>query len=95
MLQGAREALRKKELDTVWGIREPGGQPILGDSVIQTRGNQLMVAEKSYILTPGLLELLLNKHPQMGQISPQDWEDYQAMVISTNTNRKRLSLIHI
>jgi len=25
----------------------------------------------------------------MGQITPQDWEDYQAMVISSSTNRKR------
>jgi len=48
-----------------------------------------MVAGKTYILTPGLLELLLKKHPQMSQITPQDWDDYQAMVASTNTNRKR------
>ena len=89
VLQETREALRKKNLDNVWGIRESGGQLMLGDSVIQTRGNKLMVAEKSYILTPGLLELLLKKHPHMGPITPQDWEDYQTMVISTNTNRKR------
>jgi len=76
-------------LDTVWGIRESGGQLTLGDSAIQTHGNQLMVAGKTYILTPGLLELLLEKQPQMSQITPQDWDDYQAMVTSTNTNRKR------
>jgi len=89
VLREAREALRKKDLDTVWGIRESGGQLKLGDSAIQTHGNQLMVAGKTYILTPGLLELLLKKHPQMSQITPQDWKDYQAMVTSTNTNRKR------
>ena len=89
VLQEAREALRKKDLDTVWGVRESGGQLMLGDTAIQTHGNQLMVAGNSYILTPGLLELLLKKHPQMSQITPQDWDDYQAMVTSTNTNRKR------
>ena len=52
----AREALRKKDLDTVCGIRESGGQLMLGDSVIQAQGNQLMVAEK-YILITGLLTL--------------------------------------
>jgi len=25
----------------------------------------------------------------MSQITPHDWEDYQAMVVSTNANRKR------
>ena len=89
VLQKAREALRKKDLDTVWGIRESGGQLMLGDTAIETHGNQLMVAGKTYILTPGLLELLLNKYPQMSQITPQGWEDYQVMVTSTNTNRKR------
>jgi len=39
VLQEAREALRKKDLDTVWGIRESGGQLMLGDSAIQTHGN--------------------------------------------------------
>ena len=43
----------------------------------------------TYTITPGLLELLLKKQPQMSQITPQDWDDYQAMVTSTNTNRKR------
>ena len=60
-----------------------------GDSAIQSYGNQLMVAGKTYILTPGLLEPLLKKQPQMSPITPQDWDDYQAMVTSTNTNRKR------
>jgi len=89
VLQEARKALRKEDLDTVWGIRESGGQLMLGDSAIQTHGNQLMVAGKSFILIPGVLELLLKKQPQMSQITPQDWEDYQTMVTSTNTNRKR------
>jgi len=62
VLQEARGALRKKGLDTVWGIRESGGQLMLGDTAIQTHGNQLMVAGKTYILTPGLLELL-KTHP--------------------------------
>jgi len=92
MLKQAREALRKKDLDKVWGIRESGGQLMLCDSAIQTHGNQLMVAENSYILTPGLLELLLKKQPQMNQITPQDWDDYQTMVTSTNTNRSTLPL---
>ena len=89
MLGQAREALRKKDLDTVWGIRESGGQIMLGDTAIQTHGNQLMVAGKTYILTPGLLELLLKKQPQMNQITPQDWDDNQTMVTSTYINRKR------
>jgi len=76
-------------LDTVQGIRDSGSQLMLGDLAVQTHGNQLMVAGKSCTLTPGLLELLLKKHPQMSQITPQDSEDYQAMVASTNTNRKR------
>ena len=54
VLQEVRQALRKKDLDTVWGIRESGGQLMLGDTAIQTHGNQLMVAGKSYILTPVL-----------------------------------------
>jgi len=70
VLQEAREALRKKDLDTVWGIRESGGQLMLGDTAIQTHGNQLTVARNSYILTPGRPELLLKKHPQMSQITP-------------------------
>jgi len=61
VLQEAREALRKKDLDTVWGIRESGGQLMLGDSAIPTHGNQLTFAGNSYILTRGLLELLLKK----------------------------------
>jgi len=89
LLQEARQTLRKKDLDTVWGIRESGGQLMLGDTAIQTQGNKLTVARNSYTLTPGLLELLVKKHPQMSQITPQDWDDYQAMVTSTNTNRKR------
>ena len=30
VLQEVRQALRKKDLDTVWGIRESGGQLMLG-----------------------------------------------------------------
>ena len=46
VLQEARQALRKKDLDTVWGrpIRESGGQLMLGDTAIQTHGNKLTVA---------------------------------------------------
>ena len=62
---------------------------MLGDTAIQTQGNKLMLAGKTYILTPGLLELLLKKQPQMIQITPHDWEDYHAMVTNTNTNRNR------
>jgi len=61
---------------------------MLGDTAIQTHGNEFMVAGKTYILTPGLLELLLKKQPPMNQITPQDWEDYQTMMTSTNTIRK-------
>ena len=89
LLRDTREAVRKANLDTVWGIRESGGQLMLGDSVVQTQGNQLTVGGKSYVLTPGLLELLLKKHPHMSHITPQDWEHYQTMVTSTNANRKR------
>ena len=89
MQQEARGALRKNGLETVWGIRESGGRFMLGDSTIQRHGNQLMVAGNSNTLTPGLKELLLKKRPQMSQITPQDWDDYQAMLTSTNTNRKR------
>jgi len=72
VLQEAREALRRKDLDTVWGIRESGGRFMLGDSTVQMHGNQLMVAGNSYTLTPGLIELLLKKHPQMSEMRPQD-----------------------
>jgi len=88
VLQEAREALRKKDLDSVWGIRASGERFMLGDSAVQRHGNQLTVAGNSYTMTPGLIELLLKKHPQMSQITPQDWDDYQTMVTSTNTNRK-------
>jgi len=38
VLQEVRQALRKKDLDTVWGIRESSGQLMLGDSAIETYG---------------------------------------------------------
>jgi len=63
LLRQTRDTLRKKDLDTTWGVREVQGRLMIGDSPLQTHGDQLVVENNTYTLTPGLLDLLLKKGP--------------------------------
>jgi len=61
---------------------------MIRDSRLQTHGDQLIVANNTYTLTPGLLDLLLKKDPDLSHISPQEWDTYQTIVTNTHTNRR-------
>lgn len=96
-----KETSQKKtpHLDTLYGFRTEDGSILLGNDVVLVKGNdpselKYSVKNKSFPVTYGLTELLLNKNPK--NYNTDDLKTYRKMLTYTNahkTNFKRTGYI--
>jgi hypothetical protein len=59
-------------------------QYTIGNSVINFDNNVMEIADHKYEATPGLMELLTKKDPDMDKIFEEDKVDYKRIIIDTN-----------
>lgn len=82
------DSVRKKELDTAYGVRRRDNTWVIGDSRIDFDKNTINIGNKTYHQTRGLLELLFKKTPLDEYIGQQDIANYREIVRMTNAHRK-------
>jgi hypothetical protein len=75
-------------LDKVYGIRSDGIRWLLGNSAIKINNDKVVVANKTYNTTPGLLELLFMKIPSDKKFTQADLKMYKEMVLDTSAHKK-------
>lgn len=78
-------------LDETYGIRFDGTRFTFGDSVVTMGDNELEIGEERYMATPGLMELLFMKSPNMSLVDSEDKKQYKNILTHTNAHRKRYS----
>jgi hypothetical protein len=75
-------------LDKVYGIRSDGKHWLLGNSVININDEKIIVANKTYKTTPGLLELLFLKTPSDKKYTQSDLKMYKEMILDTSAHKQ-------
>lgn len=78
-------------LDDTYGVRYDGKQFSIGDSIVTMGDNELEIGEDRYVATPGLMELIFMKKPDMTIVDDDDRKQYKNILSSTNAHRKRYS----
>lgn len=71
-----------------FGVRQERGKLLLGTAHISVTENDISVGEQKYVKTPGLIELLFKKSPDLSIISTHDLQHYKTMLINTNAHRR-------
>ncbi|XP_015124944.1 uncharacterized protein LOC107046755 [Diachasma alloeum] len=77
----------KRELDTDFGVRFLKKDMKIGDSEVTFQGNSMILKDQEYTLTPGLIELIFKKSPNMNLITETDKHIYGNIIRSTNAHR--------
>ena len=75
----------RKAVDNTYGFYKKDGRLWMGNKTVQlnTKRKILTVDYIVYDLTPGLLELITNKHPRLGQYNNNDKGVYRSLVAQT------------
>ena len=81
-------ASNKKSTDTTFGIRSKDGIFYIGDAPITIQGDNITVADKTYVGTPGLWELLTMAKPDESIYDGNDHDDYAEILHATNAMRQ-------
>lgn len=82
----------RSQLDTSYGLRIDGkGGLMIGDSPIVLTKSKVMVKEEKFNVTPGLLELLTMKAPNMELVTNEDYYAYKSILSLTNAHRQMYS----
>lgn len=71
-----------------FGLREENGRLKMGSANANVSKTDITVAERKYESTPGLLDLLYNKEPNMKLITEDDKRNYKLMLLDTNAHRR-------
>lgn len=81
---------QQKDNDTTYGVRllSDNKSMMIGDSSISFSGSLANVRGSDYLLTEGLLELLIKRKANSDLIKPNDLENYKKILESTNAHRK-------
>jgi hypothetical protein len=80
------------KLDFVYGVRPDGqGGTLIGNSSIKFTRTHVLVNEKSFKISPGLLELLFMKVPNRLLVTPKDLSRYKEILELTNAHLKGYS----
>lgn len=77
--------------DVPYRVRLYRGKTMLGSMRVQIAGDEIFVGEKKYDKSPGLVELLLKKVPDLSLIKPKDLQDYKQLLLETNARRRNFS----
>ncbi|XP_044586096.1 uncharacterized protein LOC123266101 [Cotesia glomerata] len=83
-----RLSSKNKNNDMRYGVRRKHGEMYMGDSNISFANDTITVKERSYPITPGLLELLFTKTPKDTLVTQDDKTKYLEIIQRTNTHRK-------
>ena len=75
-------------LDTVYGMRSLTSRLNIGDKSISFADDTIRIGDKRYTKTPGLIELLFKKKPEIGLVKESDTRNYQQIVRDSNAHRK-------
>lgn len=82
----------RSQLDTSYGLRVDGkGGLMIGDSPIVLTKSKVIVNEEKFNVTPGLLELLTMKAPNMELVTNEDYYAYKNILSLTNAHRQMYS----
>src|SRR5688572_27917149 len=76
-------ASKDKSTDKTFGMRSKDGKFYIGDAPINIDGDDITVADKTYIGTPGLWELLTMKEPDETIYDDKDHNDYDEILVSS------------
>ena len=75
-------------LDTVYGVRSLTSGLKIGDKSISFADDTICIGDKQYTKTPGLIELLFKKKPEIGLVKESDTRNHQQIVRDSNAHRK-------
>lgn len=79
-------------IDSTYGVRLDGhGGALIGDSKVTFGGNRIIIQDKSFKVTPGLMELLFMKVPEKEVMTTEDVLSYKNILIMTNGHRQMYS----
>src|SRR5688572_175610 len=81
-------ASNKKSTDTTFGLGSKDGIFYIGDTPITIQGDNITVADKTYVGTPGLRELLTMAKPNTSIYDGNDHDDYAEILHATNAMRQ-------
>ncbi|XP_015119299.1 uncharacterized protein LOC107042667 [Diachasma alloeum] len=76
------------DLDKEFGVRRLQEGMKIGDSLVTFHGDSMTLKGEKYTLTPGLIELIFQKSPNMSLITETDKHTYGNIIQSTNAYRK-------
>lgn len=79
-------------LDTITGVRLLNSGLKIGNSNVNFDGHDIIIDNKSYDKTPGLVELLFKKSPIESTITHEDLRNYSEIVEKTKAHRKHYKL---
>lgn len=91
-LQKYLSMLRKDQvtsLDTVYGVRQlKNGPQMIGNQRIYFENDKIVINDKSYEKSNGLIELLFKKKPSHTLVTHKDLLNYGEIINNTNAHRK-------
>lgn len=70
------------------GIRQERGKLFMGNTRVSVFENQVLIGARRYAKTPGVVELLLKKNPDLSVITEDDKHNYKEMLINTSAHRR-------
>ena len=76
-------------LDKTYGVRNVGLDLYLGDSKIKFKNDGVKVKNSSFAATPGFIELLYKKNPDLSLITKEDMNNYRQILEMTSAHKLR------
>lgn len=71
-----------------FGVRMDRGKLMMGDRRVFVAEKTISVGGITYKKTPGLVQLLLKKKPQLELVTPDDKQNYKLILYQTNAHRR-------
>lgn len=74
--------------DIPCGVRQQRGKLLMGNTRVSVSDHSIMIGSRTYTKTPGIVELLFKKNPDLNVITEDDKSNYREMLINTNAHRR-------
>ncbi|XP_015121531.1 uncharacterized protein LOC107044239 [Diachasma alloeum] len=78
---------REVDLDTEFGVRKLQIGMKIGYFNVTFNGNLMTLRNENYIRTPGLIELIFKRSPNMSLVTESDKDTYGHIILTTNAHR--------
>ena len=79
---------KTESLDTTNGVRKLRGGYMIGNASIYFNDNYIIIDDRKYVKSQGLVELIFKKEPNKSLISNKDMSNYGEILNITNAYRK-------